>query len=225
MEQIGIVNARLLARDLRRPLAELLSDMVDTHAAYFEHPIPRIVYLQYFLSPTPELFALFDEKFDRAIINQFADLCQHRNPNLARDRSELIGEVFHRTYNSLLLVALKAEGEHRHKLYAELKKLLYSYLAPDIGDDLVLPNQVMICPECRSQKIVKNGHRHGKQRFVCKACCKQFASEYGVRGYPPEIRQKCLAMHQQGISFREIERQTGVNHNTVINWAKESIED
>lgn len=222
MQQIGVVNAKLLAKDLRRPLAELLSDMVDTHAAYFEHPIPRIVYLQYFLSPTPELFALFDEEFDRAVINQFADLCQQRNPNLARDRSELIGEVFHRTYNALLLVALKAEGEHRQKLYAELKNLLYSYLAPDIGDDLLAHKQVMICPACQSQKIAKNGHRQGKQRYICRTCGKQFAGAYDIRGYPPEVRQKCLAMHQQGIAFREIERQTGVNHNTVINWVKES---
>ncbi len=31
-----------------------------------------------------------------------------------------------------------------------------------------------------------------------------------------------LDLHQQGLSFRKIERQTGVNHNTVINWVKKA---
>jgi hypothetical protein len=218
MERIAIVNAELLSKDVRRPLIQTIDEMVDTHAQYFEHPIPRIVYLQYFLAPMPGLFALFNDNFDRLLINQFADLCQQRNPHLDRDRSELIAEVFHRTYNGLLLVALKSNGEHRQKLYAELKNLLYVYLNPYIGDDLLSHSKVMKCVNCGSDRVAKNGHRHGNQRYVCKSCGKQFADRYSVRGYPPEIKQKCLALHQQGMSFREIERQTGVSHNTVINW-------
>ncbi|WP_181243835.1 TetR/AcrR family transcriptional regulator [Chamaesiphon polymorphus] len=218
MERIAIVNAELLSKDIRRPLLQTIDEMVDTHAQYFEHPIPRIVYLQYFLAPIPGLFALFDDKFDRLLISQFADLCQQRNPQLDRDRSELIAEVFHRTYNCLLLVALKSNGEHRQKLYAELKNLLYVYLNPYIGDDLLLHTKVMICEHCGSDRVAKNGHRHGKQRYICRACGKQFADSYSLRGYPPEIKQQCLALHQQGMSFRQIERQTGVSHNTVINW-------
>jgi AcrR family transcriptional regulator len=220
MERIAIVNQELIAKDIRRPLAQTISEMVDTHAVYFEHPIPRIVYLQYFIAPTPGLFALFDDNFDRMVINQFADLCQHRNPHLPRDKSELIAEVFHRTYNGLFLVALKKDREHRHKLYIELKDLLYAYLNPYIGDDLLPHRKVMMCLECGSDRVAKNGHRHEKQRYICRACGKQFAGEYSVRGYPPETKQQCLALHQEGISFREIERQTGVSHNTVINWAR-----
>jgi AcrR family transcriptional regulator len=222
MERIAIVNAELLAKDLRRPLTETIAEMVDTHARYFEHPIPRIVYLQYFLAPMPGLFALFDDNFDRLIIAQFANFCQQRNPTLDRDRSELIAEVFHRTYNCLLLVALKSEGEHRQKLYTELKYLLYVYLNPYIGDDLLPHNNVMICLSCGSDRVAKNGHRHGKQRYICRTCGKQFANEYNQRGYPPEVKQHCLALHQQGVSYREIERQTGVSHNTVINWVSAS---
>ncbi len=219
MQQIETVNAELVTKDLRRPLAELISEMVDVHAKYFEHPIPRIVYLQFFLSPLPGLFVLFDENYDWLLINQFADLCQHRNPKLDRATSQLIAEVFHRTYNGLLLAALKSDLHHRQQLYNQLKELLCAYLNPYIGDDLLaLHNQVMICSSCQSEKVAKNGHRHGKQRYICRACGKQFAAEHTQKGYPPEIKQKCLALHQQGISFREIERQTGVSHNTVINW-------
>jgi hypothetical protein len=47
----------------------------------------------------PGLFILFDDNFDRMVINQFADLAQQRNPNLSREQSALIAEVFHRTYS------------------------------------------------------------------------------------------------------------------------------
>jgi transposase-like protein len=223
MERIAIVNMALVAKDIRRPLAQLIGEIVDTHAEYFEQPIPRIVYLQYFLAPLPGLFILFDDNFDRMVINQFADLCQQRNPNLDRDKSELIAEVFHRTYNGLFLTALKSDLEHRQKLYSELKSLLCAYLNPYIGDDLLVPHsKVMICVKCGSDRVAKNGHRHDKQRYVCKDCGKQFAEEYSARGYPPQIKQRCLTLHQQGMSFREIERQTGVSHNTVINWVRQS---
>jgi transposase-like protein len=43
---------------------------------------------------------------------------------------------------------------------------------------------------------------------------------YTQRRYPLEIRQNCLDLHAQGIGFREIERRTGVDCNTVINWVK-----
>jgi AcrR family transcriptional regulator/transposase-like protein len=226
MERIAIVNMALVAKDIRRPLAQLIGEIVDTHAEYFEQPIPRIVYLQYFLAPLPGLFILFDDNFDRMVINQFADLAQQRNPNLDRDKSELIAEVFHRTYNGLFLTALKSDLEHRQKLYTELKSLLCAYLNPYIGDDLLLlHNKVMVCVKCGSDRVAKNGHRHDKQRYVCKDCGKQFAEEYSIRGYPPQVKQQCLELHQQGMSFREIERQTGVSHNTVINWVRQSRTD
>ena len=226
MERIAIVNMALVAKDIRRPLAQLIGEIVDTHAEYFEQPIPRIVYLQYFLAPLPGLFILFDDNFDRMVINQFADLSQQRNPNLSRDKSELIAEVFHRTYNGLFLTALKSDLEHRQKLYSELKNLLCAYLNPYIGDDLlVLHSNIMVCVKCGSDRVAKNGHRHDKQRYICKDCGKQFAEEYSIRGYPPQVKQQCLALHQQGMSFREIERQTGVSHNTVINWVRQSSTD
>ncbi len=225
MQQIEAVRTELVGKDLRRPLVELISEMVDVHAQYFEHPIPQIVYLQYFLAPVPGLFALFDENYERSLIEQFADLCQHRNRALSRAKSLLIAEVFHRTYNGMILTALKSDREHRQELYAELKNLLCAYLAPYLGDDLISHNLVMMCSECKSEKVAKNGHRHGKQRYICKDCGRQFGMEASDRGYPSEIKHQCLELHQQGVGFRAIERQTGVSHNTVINWVKSAAID
>ncbi len=222
MQQVESVKLELFARDIRRPLTELIGEMVDVYARYFEHPIPQIVYLQYFLAPVPGLFVLFDENYRSIGISQIADSFQQRNPDLSRAKCELMAEVFYHTYNGMILTALKSDRIHRQELYAELKKLLCAYLDPYLGDRLISHSLVMVCPECKSEKVAKNGHRHGKQRYICKDCGRQFGIEAIDRGYPSEIRQKCLELHQQGISFRAIERQTGVSHNTVINWVRSS---
>jgi hypothetical protein len=36
-----------------------------------------------------------------------------------------------------------------------------------------------------------------------------------------KLNEKCLEMYVNGMGFRAIERVTGVNHNTVINWLKQ----
>jgi transposase-like protein len=79
----------------------------------------------------------------------------------------------------------------------------------------------MNCPYCVSNHIRKNGHRRGKQNYICVDCEHQFIESYSKRGYNDEIKQQCLTMYVNGIGFRAIERLTGVNHNTVINWVKE----
>ncbi|MBW4541789.1 MAG: IS1 family transposase, partial [Myxacorys chilensis ATA2-1-KO14] len=28
----------------------------------------------------------------------------------------------------------------------------------------------MTCPHCASDKVVKNGHRNGKQSYLCRTC-------------------------------------------------------
>ncbi len=79
----------------------------------------------------------------------------------------------------------------------------------------------MNCPHCASNLIRKNGHRRGKQNYICVDCDRQFIESYSKRGYDDEIKHRCLTMYVNGIGFRAIERLTGVNHNTVINWVKE----
>jgi transposase-like protein len=76
------------------------------------------------------------------------------------------------------------------------------------------------CPECGSIHIQRNGHRGDKQNLVCAECGRQFMEKYTVRGYSQEIKEICLKMYCNGMGFRQIERCTGVNHNTVINWVR-----
>ena len=80
----------------------------------------------------------------------------------------------------------------------------------------------MKCPKCASIKISKNGHHHGKQNYVCKSCGRQFVESYDPKGYSDDVKQLCLKMYLNGMGFRGIERVTGINHNTIINWVKQA---
>jgi AcrR family transcriptional regulator/transposase-like protein len=223
IQRAEMLDREFLAADTNRPLVQLTSEFVDIWASYLEQPIPRCIILQYYLQPIPGLFPSIDEMQTRQSIQieKHAQMYRHRNPNLSEAKSKLLSEVGNNLCSSLFLHALQSNEKHRQEIYAEIKDVIYSYLYPYIGDHLLIAhNQKMICPDCQSDRVAKNGRQQGKQRYICKGCGRQFVDRYVERGYPLEIRHKCLDLHHQGISFREIERSTGVSHNTVINWVK-----
>jgi len=78
----------------------------------------------------------------------------------------------------------------------------------------------MKCPHCQSDQVRKNGHRRDKQNYLCKHCGRQFVEFYAQRGYSNDVKQVCLRMHRLGVGLREIERLTGISHNTLIQWLK-----
>lgn len=175
MENVVAINTQLLqSADRQRPFAEFIDRMVEVHIAYFQDPIPRVVYIQYFVAP--QLFVLFDEKFNRQLIEQYAAFLRQWNPALAIEKSERLAETVHQCYNALLLQALRGEESKRQSRYEELKALLVAYLLPHVEpksmDEKVM--KVMKCPYCQSSRLSKNGHRHSKQRYLCKDCGKQF---------------------------------------------------
>lgn len=86
----------------------------------------------------------------------------------------------------------------------------------------MLHNQSMKCPRCKSTQMSKNGHHHGKQNYVCKQCGRQFVEFCSSRGYSDDAKNICLRMRASGMSFRAIERATGISHTTVINWVRQA---
>ncbi|MDB9527571.1 TetR/AcrR family transcriptional regulator [Oscillatoria sp. CS-180] len=116
------------------PLASVIRKIVETYAEYFEDLGPRIVYIQYYL--TPNIFLYFDESFDQNMIQGLAKLLQGRNPALTLEKCELLSEVFLRTYQALLLVALRSNDTRRHQLQLEIQNVLINYLEPYVGDQI-----------------------------------------------------------------------------------------
>jgi transposase-like protein len=80
----------------------------------------------------------------------------------------------------------------------------------------------MECPECQSTHVNKNGHKKGKQNYLCVECGRQFIECYQPhKGYAQEVKHECLKMYVNGMGFRAIERVKGVHHTTIINWVKQ----
>ena len=79
----------------------------------------------------------------------------------------------------------------------------------------------MKCPRCESDQINRNGHKCGRQNYICRQCGRQFLESFRARGYSADAKNICLKMYASGIGFRAIERATGISHNTVINWVRQ----
>jgi transposase-like protein len=72
-------------------------------------------------------------------------------------------------------------------------------------------------PEFKSSHVNKNGHKRGKQNYICLDCGRQFIDCYQLRAYAPAIKRECLSMYVNGMGFRAIERIKGVHHTSIIN--------
>ena len=82
--------------------------------------------------------------------------------------------------------------------------------------------ELMQCPECQSTHVNKNGHKKGKQNYICVGCGRQFIDCYQPhKGYSWDVKRECLKMYVNGLGFRAIERIKGVHHTTIINWVKQ----
>jgi insertion element IS1 protein InsB len=73
------------------------------------------------------------------------------------------------------------------------------------------------CPRCSSRNIVKNGTTaNHKQRYRCKACRRQFITDYPYRGCKPAVRQLVLPMTMNASGIRDIARVLRISPNTVL---------
>jgi transposase-like protein len=82
--------------------------------------------------------------------------------------------------------------------------------------------ELMQCPECQSTHVNKNGHKRGKQNYICVGCGRQFLDGYQLhKGYSEKVKRECLKMYVNGMGFRGIDRVKNVHHTTIINWIKQ----
>ena len=79
----------------------------------------------------------------------------------------------------------------------------------------------MQCPQCGSKHIRKNGHRRGKQNYICVTCARQFIHQYHAQGFSSEMKQLCLKMYVNGMGLRAISRVVETTHTSIITWIKQ----
>jgi methyl coenzyme M reductase gamma subunit len=64
-----------------------------------------------------------------------------------------------------------------------------------------------------------------ESKVICVASAVvKFGKLNNQLGYPSVVKEHCLKLYLNGMGFRAIERVTGVNHNTVINWVKQATQ-
>lgn len=89
------------------------------------------------------------------------------------------------------------------------------------------------CPYCGNSKIVKNGTQFGKQRYLCKACRKQFNDTGAVNGYrvPAEHIGAAIGMYYRGMSYKQIGEHMADAYDmdepeksTIYQWVKDHSE-
>ncbi|GJD20793.1 transcriptional regulator, TetR family [Rivularia sp. IAM M-261] len=224
LERVHAAWAKLSSLNIAElPFETFIKTMLKIFKEIFDEPTSRLLFIQYFTSNA--MFQTIDDSLTQQGIDFQAKLLHARNPKLSDEKCQLIAEICVQAANALLVVALRNPEPRREEIFQQIEELMIAYLRPYAGDELMddMHNEVMkvmICPHCNSRRLSKNGHRHSKQRYLCKDCGKQFLESYSPSGYSNDIKQQCLELHNRGIGFREIERQTGVSHNTIINWVK-----
>ncbi|MBP0020562.1 MAG: TetR family transcriptional regulator [Cyanobacteria bacterium SBLK] len=168
------------------PLEEFFKIVIDSVAQLFENPISRAVFVQYYTSN--EMFQTIDDRLTGEAISFIAGHLEPRNPHLDLQKRMRLAEVCVHAGNALILLALRSNDEaYRQQIYEEVCTLFVSYLRPYFGNERSRGKdalsfevmKVMKCPRCHSQNCSKNGHRHGKQRYLCKDCGRQFPEFYG----------------------------------------------
>ncbi len=157
---VEAIQASLMAPELmQQPLNVAIQKIVMTFATYFEDLAPRVVYIQYAI--TPDIFIYFDDSVTYGFARRFANMLRLRNSALSIEKSELIAEVSIQTYNSLLLLALRSDTDRRAQLYVEIQDILVNYLRPHVGDSASTHSTQPYGFNARQQKAIAYAIQHG----------------------------------------------------------------
>jgi transposase-like protein len=80
--------------------------------------------------------------------------------------------------------------------------------------------ELLSCPKCHNNHIVKSGIVNHKQRYLCKKCNYYFTVNKIGKKIDNYYVTKALQLYLEGLSYREIERIIGVSHVTVSKLGK-----
>jgi AcrR family transcriptional regulator len=120
---------------IQLPFGDFIHALVTQVEQLFEQPTSRIVFIQFFVSPT--IFRNIDTSFTQEAIQFLARLFQGRNPKLLLQRSLILAEICVNATNALILLALKSNKTHYREITTEIEALLRAYLRADVGDNAV----------------------------------------------------------------------------------------
>ncbi|MGB4489595.1 MAG: hypothetical protein WBI75_00435, partial [Bacteroidales bacterium] len=130
-----------------------------------------------------------------------------------------------------LAMSKEENKEFLDNLYSLMKKL-----EADVVDyqGLKILSAPPLCPDCRSNHIIKNGLQNGMQNYRCKDCGRQFRVTTGTFVYRLQKKEKMLDYIRcmvAGKSLRACAKEVGISLPTSFAWrhkilaALQSFED
>ena len=82
---------------------------------------------------------------------------------------------------------------------------------------------VIKCPFCGSEDLVKNGHsENGTQRWRCNSCKKSFQLTYTNKAWEPGVKEQIIELTLNSSGVRDISRVLHINRNTVMSELKKN---
>ena len=136
VERVRIMWDKLFRPEIiQLPFVNFIHTLVTQVEELFEQPTSRIVFRQFFVSPT--IFRNIDTSFTQEVIQFMAKLLKARNPKLSEQRSLILAEICVNATNALILLALSSDEAHNQAIITEIEALLKAYLIADVGDDAV----------------------------------------------------------------------------------------
>jgi len=80
------------------------------------------------------------------------------------------------------------------------------------------------CPRCHSIRVVKSGHHHGKQRWLCRRCRYQFTRVDPPAEADDQTKRAAVTLYGHGLSLRCVGRLLATSAHSVIRWVTEYVE-
>jgi AcrR family transcriptional regulator len=172
---------------IQLPFTDFIHALVTQVEQLFEQPTSRIVFIQFFISPT--IFRNIDTSFTQEAIQFVARLLQARNSKLPLERSLILAEICVNATNALILLALRSNKPHYREITTEIEALLRAYLRADVGDDV--DNQSLKPID----QLINSNKLNARQSLILKYAFKN-----------PEITIKNCEHMFPGVSRRTLQR-------------------
>lgn len=100
-----------------------------------------------------------------------------------------------------------------------LKSYLQKTLTEEYERSKNAPSEVLTCPHCGSDHIVRKGKTGGKQRYLCKCCMRTFAENvtgiFHTTSLPLQLWLNYADCVAAGLDAQECARRTGVCMRTA----------
>lgn len=117
----------------------------------------------------------------------------------------------------------------KHIYAVQFQIALNQYVAPQSPQ--VYAQDALTCKFCNSMRVMRYGHKSGKQVFKCKDCSRKFVpdSEFKKLKYDPELITITLDLYFKGISLRKIADHLKqmysleINFSTIYKWIEKYI--